>query len=278
MKRLTIADIIVSSCIVALVTVTLVPAVARIQRSPAEAKCQSNLRRWAEAMALYCSDNQGTYPTNRFFQASGVVGPIMPSVNLSSPDPLPGQTEPPRFQYGINWVEALYPYIQKSASKSGQDWKSFRRCPNALDAVYPPTYGNCAVTYVFNRSLIERWAQFARDPKKLMMLREFGRLTISMLRPMNDSTGNSGTKPQYAFLDNRDMAVGDTSGECKLHGGGSYIAFADGHIRHFTLDFYPEYRDMSQAKCWDSETQAWYNFGPGSGKGPPYLKSIAITP
>jgi prepilin-type processing-associated H-X9-DG protein len=69
-----------------------------------------------------------------------------------------------------------------------------------------------------------------------------------------------------------------TEEACKLHGDGSYIVFADGHVRFFTIDYYPKYADITAVRSWDAETQQWWNYGPGSGRSAPYLKSIAITP
>ena len=87
MRRLTVPDIILSIVVIALAAFTLVPAIARIQRTGlAEAKCQANLQRLAEAMELYCADHQGVFPTNRFI-SGGLVGAILTSINLSPPDP-----------------------------------------------------------------------------------------------------------------------------------------------------------------------------------------------
>jgi prepilin-type processing-associated H-X9-DG protein len=273
MKRPTvIADVVISTVLVCLVAFTLLPAVARIERSASDAKCQSNLQRWAEAIDLYLVGNYNSYPTNRPFVVGGGLGVIMSYVNLSPDEIDPSTGKPRRFVYGLTWVEALYPFLWDRAERTAQDWKSFRQCPNANTAAqFPSPPSNALVTYVFNRNLSERsWAE-VQTPRKTMVMREFGRLTVSMLRPMNDSAGGAGS-PMCPFLNTSDCYVPDTSQECRLHGQGSYIVFADGHVCHFTLDFYPG------GGSWDPETQQWWNFAPNSGKGPPYLKSIAITP
>jgi len=98
-----------------------------------------------------------------------------------------------------------------------------------------------------------------------MMVREFYKTTIAVLRPTNNSTGNSTSRPQYAF-NNGDMYA--TTSESnnpsiwKTHGNGSHILFAGGHVKLFNLTFFPKYREMTAGNCWDSETGQWYNFAP----------------
>ena len=58
--------------------------------------------------------------------------------------------------------------------------------------------------------------------------------------------------------------------------------FADGHVRHFTVDYYPEFvTNITAAKCWDPNTQQWYNYYFANPLTPDEIaknKSIAITP
>lgn len=284
MKRVLITDIVVVVAVAVLVTATLLPAIARMRRPVAEARCQSNLRRWAQAMALYCSDNNSRYPTNRN-RSGGGVGNITPAAALSSDTPPFGQTEPVRQRYSINWVEALYSYLEYFASRTDQDWHTYRRCPNASTSVWPTPnpatgYPYPCVTYVMNCNLVEYYPALTRNPRKVMLLREFWQTTIAELRPTNNSTGNSSIRPGYPFL-NRDLRTlppGYDESVYRLHSDGSCVAFADGHVCYFSLDYYPRYPDITATNSWDSETQQWWNFAPGSGKSAPYLKSIAITP
>ncbi len=282
MRRLTVLDILLLMLVLIVAASTLAPAVARMSRPYAETKCQANLHRWADAMALYCADNNGRFPTNRVLTASHALNPALP---LSPPDPLPGQTEPPRFYYSVNWVEALYDYLQGAAAPTNLDWRSLRRCPNAGARFWPPinTQGypfNC-MTYVFNYNLVEYWRGLVRNPRKVMMLREFHAITIAVLRPMNVSTGQSNILPQYAFnnMDSTATAYENMNRDYwKRHGEGSYIVFTDGHVQYFSLDYYPAYYQMRTNTNWDAQTQQWWNYAPGSGMSAPYLKSIAITP
>ncbi len=282
MRGVRTTDIAFILVVAVLVVSTLLPALGRAYRSPAEVRCQSNLQRWAEAMELYLADNGGYFPTNRIGTGTHTLNPALA---LSPPDPLPGQTEPPRFYYGVNWVEALYDYLQDSARKTGQDWKTFRRCPNSGSTLWPPPnstgYPFNAVTYAFNYNLVEYWRGVVRNPRKVMMLREIPFLTIAILRPLNRSVGQSSQIPQYAFNNTDSSATSEQNFSpefWKPHGEGSYIVFADGHVHYFSLDYYPKYSETKASSCWDPVTSQWWNWAPGSGKSPEYVKTIAITP
>ena len=65
MRRLAAVDAAIIIVIVVIATITLAPAVARVQRNASDARCQSNLQRVAEAIALYQDDNNSCFPTNR---------------------------------------------------------------------------------------------------------------------------------------------------------------------------------------------------------------------
>lgn len=264
LRRIALLDLVVAVLVLLLVAFALAPALARLQRSSAEAQCQSNLRRWSQAMALYIADNHGWYPTNR-----PNSGAISYSVNLT-PD---GQTDangnPKRFASGLNWVEALYPYLWSSANRTAQDWKSFRVCPKA--SVRTPSYPSTAyVTYAFNCNLVEQPSAVMRTPRNLMMLRELDWHVNSILRPVNTSP-DPYSPPRNAFLTNFDSfftPVTPTTG--KIHDAGSYIAFADGHVRYFTIDYY------SKSPEYDPVDQRWYNYVTAGSTA--VRKSIAITP
>lgn len=282
MKRYTIADVILMVAVVVLVACTLAPAVARMHRSFGDAKCQANLQRLAEAMALYCADNHGRCPTNRL-KTSGTLNYYQP---LSPPSTDPTTGKPMRFVYSVNWVEALYAYLWDSAEKTDQDWTTFRCCPRTSNKTWPSDVGPLgypypSMSYVLNYNLVEQSPECSHNLRKLMMLREFPYTTIAQLRPTVSSVTYLGMKPTYAFC-NGDIQTSPTenndSSFWKLHGEGSHIVFADGHVRFFALDYYPKNHEITATTSWDSETGQWWNFAPGSGKGAPYLKSIAITP
>jgi prepilin-type processing-associated H-X9-DG protein len=271
MKRARTTDIALSALIAVLICFSLAPAVARMQRSSAEAKCQSNLRRWAQAMSAYLADNHQRYPTNRQLE-----GYLTNRVVLSDPTAVGPDGKPLRFQNGVNWVEALYPYIQAAATRTGQDWKSFRRCPNARDMAVG---ANASMTYSMNYNIIEEPKAIVRDPWRLMMFREMDKLVGSVLRPSNHCSWATDT-PVSAFLAPRDFSLGlATTQPCdrNRHGSGSYICFADGHIKYFTNDYFPTWGSGSTAvsACyWDVYDQRWYNIVDSSVRS----KTIAVSP
>jgi hypothetical protein len=275
MKRIRVLDISISALIVLLIAFALAPAVARLQRSPADAKCQSNLRQWAKAMELYLVDNHKTYPWQDVTHWLGAE----PGVVLSPEDPpiLNPDGTMKRYVHGVNWVEALYPYVWASAAKTDQDWKSFRKCPNAQNKA--DTSGGLAatasarMTYVFNCNLIGFPGSLLRNPASLMMIRETDRRVNSILRPINISMdGTAASVPRFAFLTNSDPFGGVLPNQ---HATGSYTLFADGHIRYFTTDYYP------YTPTWDAVTGQWYNFvyaSPANDTERAHNRTIAITP
>lgn len=282
MRRFSISDMIVSIVVIVLIALTLAPAIARIQRPYAEARCQSNMRRLAEAMSLYTAENNNRYPTNRRLN-----GAMSYEVQLS-----PISTPQTRFYYGVNWVEALYPYIQKTAEKTGQDSRTFLKCPNASDATYPTSgalAATASVTYTFNGYLAEYSSSIAQNNEKLMMIREMDRLVNAEFRPLSMSThsgsspnngvrpslGSNADRPYDPFL-NTDIFI--TSINKNQHANGSHILFADGHTKHFTSDYMPSTSSVTQANSWDSTTEQWYNFKPGGSAAAEMQGTIAITP
>jgi prepilin-type processing-associated H-X9-DG protein len=291
MRRASILDVVVIIGAVAIVVAALGPAVARVQRLSAEARCQSNMQRWAEAMELYSAENSSRYPSNRIIQSNGSLSAIQWECNLSRQDTATGEPlidpstgDPYRFDYSINWVEALYPYLWDRAEKTGLDWKSWRRCPNAGTTKRPSPY-NCGVTYSFNATLVEYWPGIVRHPEKMMMLRELSWVAPAELRPTNWSgcfNSDPAYSPMYAFLTYKDVTT--PSGQkdnANLHGGGSYIMFADGHVKHFTAEFYPERTSDWASHAFDPETKQWYNWvyaNPANDTERMLNRTIAITP
>lgn len=293
MKRLSIPEITASIVVVVLVALALAPAVARMQRSYADAKCQSNLRRIGEAMALYATDNSGRYPTNRDKDPStGQALGIDPDMPMSVP------TNPPiRFQYGYNWVEALYPYLQSVATKTGMDWKTFVKCPNAPLKTLPGQYYemNRSVSYAFNIYLVEYWQSTVRNSEKVMVCREMDRLVGASLRPTNDyivghgmrdsTFGSNVDAPKTAFLaDGLDDLCRPYATSPHLtharHGSKSAILFADGHVALLTIDYMPV--TTTPTACWSATKRQWFNYRPSNtdpSAPPEYLQgSIAISP
>ena len=246
--------------------------------------CQSNLKQIGNALKMYLSDWDDTYPTNRAVLSSGALSVVMPTVMLSSPDPLPGQTEPPKFQYSINWVEGLYSYVEAVTKK--EDPSTTWRCPAATNLSLPTTTGPFyLVTYVFNRCLIEAPEGIVKGAANLMMIRELGRLTMATLRPANDCTASPTMRPIDPFLIGRDSLYtpGFAKGEYTLHGNGSHVMFADGHVKVFEIGSFstnpPTY--TTAAATYDGNTQQWYNYyysNPTTPQQKGLNMQIAISP
>jgi len=121
-----------------------------------------------------------------------------------------------------------------------------------------------------------------------MMIREMGRLTMSTLRPSNDSTGNLSLPPTDAFMisKNSDWVPVFGKSEYLLHGNGSHIMFAYGHVKVFDIGYFatsssPTTPYDTQARAWDPNTSQWYNFYIASPTTPDEKarnQSIAISP
>lgn len=254
MRKTTLLDTIIISSLVILTTIALIPATARMQRDNLDAKCQSNMRRWAEALSLYREDNTGVFPCNTVGYGGG-----LPSM--------------------FNWVKELNPYIIPLAQRTGQNWESFMRCPNATNGTYPQGLSSAKMTYIFNTNLCTFPSIAVRNSNKVMMLREFDRMVDPIITRPTLVCRSSSTLPIDAFLTDTDSTFKLQNMKSNLHGNGSYIVFADGHVKYFTTDYFPTNAEITVARCWDAQDQQWYNYGSGvTDKPQSHIKSIAISP
>lgn len=208
------------------------------------------------AIRMYLSDWDDHFPTNRQFDSSGKLGAIEPSVKLTPPA-TDKDGRPIRFKYGANWVEGLYNYIEAVTEQN--DPNSIWKCPSITLSPYPADSKTASVSYVFNRNLIEVDEKRIKSTGNLMMVRESDRLLEADLRPTNDTTWTSKKRPVSPFLTKHDDLIGSTNP--KLHGNGSHILFADGHVKMFP---YETTKNIS----WDANTAKWYNAN----------NRIAVTP
>jgi prepilin-type processing-associated H-X9-DG protein len=277
MRKISIFDVVISLVVVAFVALIFMPAAARMQRDSSEAKCQSNMLRWSQALALYTGDNDGFYPTNRLNGSLVCEAPM--SYDRNGNLMMDANGDPVMFNKSANWVESLYPYILKRARSTDQDWRSFMKCPKAYDCGGNSIYGY--ISYVMNYNLIEYNSSLVRNNQKVMLLRETDRLYNSMCRPTNMSMSNL-VKPNHPFLAANDPIPNHNSPALNsaLHGNGSYIVFADGHIHWFDISYFQ--KDATTfAVAWDSETSQWWNYvysNPQTDQERALNKSIAITP
>ncbi len=282
-KGFTLIELLVVIAIIAILAAILFPVFARARKAAMASTCQSNLNQLAKAMKMYLTDWSDTYPTNRSLANYNIIDPMC---RLSQPMPLPGQTEPPKFQHSINWVEALYSYVEQVTKKD--DPATTWRCPAATSLFLPvapttePPYR--LVTYVFNRCLVEAPEGIIKGASNLMMVRELGRLTMATLRPTNECTASPNSAPQDPFLIARDYAqtIIFTKGEYLLHANGSHILFADGHVKLFDIrSFATDAAATQYARIYDPTTQQWYNWyfeNPANAEQKALNRQIAISP
>lgn len=235
---------------------------------PQPFNCSSSMTLLGRAIKMYLCDWNDTFPTNRPFIANGKLGDIGASVKLTPPA-VDQNAKQSRFKYGVNWVEGLYAYMEPATepNRCHCNW----RCPEATKQVYPKGSKSAAVTYVFNRNLIELREKNILSTSNLMMIRETDRLLNADLRPINNTTWSSKQAPISPFLTKYDDLLGKT--ECDLHGTGSHILFVDGHVELFGHSSYPS--KLTKAICWDPQIKQWYNCA--NEKEASYGR-IAITP
>lgn len=236
------------------------------------ANCQSHMSQIGRALKLYLSEWHDMYPTNRNWAGKDSLGPISCYVKLTPPKPENKTTEKPeRYRYGVNWVEALYPYLEAVSGGRSSAWT----CPVVTGNKTLDDSSTARATYVMNRNLIEKPEKVIRSASSLMLVREMDRLVDAELRPTNNSCGNPKMPPHEPYLttDNEN----DTNG--RLHGPGSNILFADGHVKGYSEKYLPKQRDITKAKSWDPVDKQWYNY---CSKSPSITESmkrtIAITP
>jgi len=271
MKRrgFTLIELLVVIAIIAVLAAILFPVYAKVRRAAAASNCESNLKQIGNAFRMYLSDNDDTYPTNRTWAQPTTIATY---VKLS-PQPTDPSEEPLKFVNGPNWVEALYSYLER-VSKS-EDPASIWRC-SVTNRHYPATNLNAVVSYAFNRNLVEQPEGVIRGAGNLMLCREMDRLVDAYLRPRNYSVGQPSVVPDSPFLINRDGQIGDTN--YQMHGKGSHILFADGHVKLFTIDFFPTRDKLNSANCYDINKGQWMNWSPNAPVPAQMKETIAITP
>ncbi len=230
--------------------------------------CQSNMSQIGRALKMYLSEWNDCYPTNRNHLPNGKLGRVSAHVKLTPYGCVDKTNQPERFRYGVSWVEALYPYLEMANKDAASAWK----CPALDESGRSAESSTSAVSYAFNRNLIERPEIVVRNGADTLAVREMDRLVDSDLRPTNYSCGRPDEPPDSPFLTKNDSRLGET--EPNLHNNASNVLFADSHVKRFTTDHLPD--RITAPKCWDAKDRRWYNFV--DPRDPKKCKSIAITP
>lgn len=248
MKRLsrkcagfTLIELLVVIAIIAILAAILFPIFAKARDAAKASQCISNLNQIGRAFRMYASDYEDTYPTNREWAVGGKGRLLTPDIKrvvyLSTKTYVDSATGQTRFEYGPNFVEALYPYLERIAT--GSDPVSVWKCPKAnLDDTLPRTGSTrpgserdrCAVTYVMNYFMVEANEGTMKTTSDVMLLREVDAKTNAVLRPWPGTTGSN--QPQYPFLDSAGDGVWGRM-RYDLHAKGSNILFSDGHAKYF---------------------------------------------
>lgn len=262
-KGFTLIELLVVIAIIAVLAAILFPVFAKARAAAKLSNCQSNMTQIGRAMKMYLSDWDDTYPTNR----TKPLGAMTTSVALSPYDP----NNPKRFVNSINWVEALFNYIECTSSQS--DAMSVWRC-QAASATPWANSKTASVTYVMNYNMLEQPEGVIKAAANLMLVREFDRLMDSVCRPYNQSFNNT-VAPQSPFLTKYDFGMRGVTLNYKMHNKGSVILFADGHVKYFGSEYFPDKTALTATESWDTETQQWWNW---VNKSPGVNKVIAITP
>jgi prepilin-type processing-associated H-X9-DG protein len=256
---------IAACCAIVVVTsLVLAPVFVHTGHYAPNSDCQSNLKMIGCALKMYLAEWHDAYPTNRGFLSNGGLGRTAVRVKLTPA----GEKNPdgfrPRYRYGVNWVEALIPYTDSICGDGFRYWA----CGTVGKKRYPESSHTVAVSYAFNRNLIERPENVIQTASNMLMVREMDRRVDAELRPTNYSCGRPDVPPDSAFLTGHDSRIGKTSP--KLHNMGSNVLFADGHVKNFSTESLPD------KPRWDPQDRQWYNCLDPSRLG--QCKSIAITP
>ena len=273
-KGFTLIELLVVIAIIAVLAAILFPVFAKARHAAQNSSCQSNINQLGKSIKMYLSDWEDTYPTNRRWTTTAAAGQlsIIGDVPLSEPDKIVND-EPERFVGGPNWVEGLYNYVEATTKEESSIWK----CPAASNNAI----GNkdtAAVTYVFNGYMVEQPEGIIKTASTLMILREMDRLVNAALRPVWKSDTGASSKPAFAFLASTDNVTTSITTKAKLHGIGSNILFADGHVSTIPTQQMPE-NGSTYIRYDTTDTNQWYNyFNPTEPQLKPFNRTIAITP
>jgi prepilin-type N-terminal cleavage/methylation domain-containing protein/prepilin-type processing-associated H-X9-DG protein len=261
-KGFTLIELLVVIAIIAILAAILFPVFARARRTAQTSTCQSNMKQIGNGIKMHISDWEDTFPTNR--RASGENPPLSYEVPLSintsdgtygkkyDPKINPNTGKPIRFvgysagssitpinSAGPNWVEGLYNYVETVTSIN--DPSSIWKCPSAVTRGRNDVNYSC-VSYAFNFNLVEQAEGAIKSSANLLMLRELDGYMYATMRPSNRSvdTANENTPPTNALLapkgSNDDgYSIKSPAVNYRLHGTGSNILFADGHVKLVTV-------------------------------------------
>jgi len=295
-RGFTLIELLVVIAIIAILAAILFPVFARARRTARAAGCQANLKQIGNSIKMYLSDWDETYPTNRV-KSGTVTGNLVGSCRLSTVG-VDNVGKPNKFMYGITWVEGLYNYMEGIVQK--EDSSSVWKCPAAMSSqagVDANELNSAETTYVLNFNLLEQPESVIKSGSTMLLVRETDRLVASVCcavpgvngglmpatgvatAPTIDATSRLyGVFHLYqptgagAINYGADMCIKNGSGGAVpanqltglIHGSGSHILFADGHVKLYSLpQFFCTWggsaKDGSPNYNWDKTDSAFYN-------------------
>lgn len=299
-KGFTLIELLVVIAIIAVLAAILFPVFAKARKAAQNSNCQSNLSQIGRAMKIYLSEWHDMYPTNISFGNSNQKWSTvrLTTVAKASQDP------PVRFEFGITWVEALYPYMEATSggNKSGGNSGAWK-CNAASDKTDSKDktgdeYDTCMITYLMNSFLLEQPEGVIKSASNLMLAREASARTNSGVRPGKigtpiDQSVSQTNRPLYPFLavdETKTTATLDYGYQyalsvngviAKQHGNGSNVLFADGHVKSFSTKYMPygSSAGLVATDSWEANDSQWYNWNSTTLAVPePIKRTIAITP
>lgn len=246
-RGFTLVEMLTVITIIGILAAILFPVMSSAKKKAQGTTCQNNISQLAKAIKQYVADNNDSLPTNN------IGGVFTPEMKLAH-----GTNTTPANE--ANWVEALYKYTEPVGSPADiTAWTCPLASPGAL--IDPATD---ATTYVINANALDRPDSSIKTPATTMLFREMDRRCGAICRPRNVSTSNQ-IRPEYAFLTTIDTpGTGTITCNPKIHGPGSNIVFADGHVKTMPTGDMPT-DDQLQ---WDANTRQWWN----------PQRTIAVTP
>ncbi len=289
-KGFTLIELLVVIAIIAILAAILFPVFAKAREAARNTSCIQNMNQIGKAMKSYQTDWEDMYPTNRGWSLPGrILVPatigidgICSHVALSPTDTTGTMNPEPRFDGGINWVEALQSYVDKLAEQG--DAQSIWKCPSASTDVSGFAYESTAnvsrpnllapgpltatVTYALNFNLLEMPDASVKYPGNTLMLRETYRLVGSAAFGKPTTAGGV---PQDVFLtseDNIGASADGTPAKPKVHQAGSNMLFVDGHTKTISTAKMPTTIDPA----WVDSRKVYWNAPDGDAR------TIAVTP
>lgn len=239
-KGFTLIELLVVIAIIAILAAILFPVFAKAKRAAQASNCEANMKQIGNSFKMYLTDWDETYPTNRLADKSLATGVAL------SPLGTDGQGKPYRFYAGYRpWVECLYNYIEPVTADD--DYVSVWKCGTATSkrlvkygnferGISPAALASGTLTYGMNYNLVEQPESSIKSASSMLLCREYDRMAAQGRTCANP---NGTDPPGDTFLS--DGADGlflqwqssspANAPNVKLHGNGSHILFADGHVK-----------------------------------------------